>query len=228
MFEFRWLARIADIAAGDWNAVCASDYPFIRHEFLAALEQTGAVSAEAGWIARHLVVYDAQQLVAVMPGYIKTHSYGEFVFDFAWAEAYERHGLAYYPKWISAIPFSPVSGPRFCVRPGANAQAIIKQLLAFIEQQCTEQHWSSWHVLFPEHSFSGALAAHQLIQRKAVHFQWFNHNYESFEDFLAGCTSRKRKDIRKERERVHTQGIYLQRIEGHAITTEHWEAFFDF
>jgi len=228
MFDIRLLSSIADIPAAEWNAVCATDYPFIKHEFLGALEQSGAVSAEQGWIPQHIAVYDNTQLIAVMPGYLKAHSYGEFVFDFAWAEAYERHRLHYYPKWISAIPFSPVTGSRLCVRAGCDARAVLERVLEFIKRRVAEQKLSSWHLLFPEHAIAEHVSAYGMPARKAVHFQWFNDNYKTFDDFLAECNSRKRKNIRKERERVREQGIVLEQVEGHDITNEQWQTFYRF
>ena len=226
--DVRQLASINDIPATDWNAICATDYPFIRHEFLCALEQSGAVSEAAGWLPQHLAVYDNHQLIAVMPGYLKTHSYGEFVFDFQWAEAYQRHALDYYPKWISAIPFSPVTGPRLCVRAGYDVTVIAALLVDQIKQQVSEQKLSSWHLLFPERALAEQFAALGLPIRKAVHFQWFNENYSGFDDFLAQFNSRKRKNLRKERQRVIDQGITLERIEGKYITADLWERFYHF
>jgi predicted N-acyltransferase len=232
MPDIRLLSSIADIPAAEWNAVCATDYPFIQHAFMNALEQSGAVSAEQGWVPRHIAVYDnthdRDALIAIMPGYLKTHSYGEFVFDFQWAEAYARNGLHYYPKWISAIPFSPVTGPRLCMRAGCDARAILEQVLAFVIQQVNAQQLSSWHLLFPEQSLAKQVSAHGMFVRKAVHFQWFNYSYATFDDFLAACNSRKRKNIRKERERVREQCIVLERIEGRDITDEQWQKFYHF
>lgn len=216
------------IPPSEWNSVCNTEYPFIHHEFLSALEQTGAVSAESGWRPNHLLIYDNGQLVALMPGYLKDHSYGEFVFDFQWAEAYQRHGLHYYPKYISAIPFSPVSGPRLCIREGHDANDIADFALQAIKQFVADNSLSSWHLLFPDPSQSKLLSAHGAPTRRAVHFHWLNENYSSFDDFLAVFNSRKRKNLRKERHHVIDQGITLKRIEGRDIDDALWEKFYHF
>jgi len=228
MLEIKFIPSIESIPATEWNAICATDYPFIRHEFLLALEQSGAVSAETGWTPHHLLVYEKNILIAVMPGYLKDHSYGEFVFDFQWAEAYQRNGLNYYPKYISAIPFSPVTGPRLCVRTGYDVTTIANTIFEHIKQFFVEKELSSWHLLFPENSQAELFTGNGLLLRKAVHFQWFNKNYHSFEDFLETFSSRKRKNLRKERQKVIDQDITLHRIEGCDISAEQWERFYHF
>jgi len=228
MYKTKFLSSIQAIANTEWNTVCGTDYPFIRHEFLSALEQSSAVNAATGWTPNHLVVYDKNVLIAVMPGYLKAHSYGEFVFDFQWAEAYQRYGLPYYPKYISAIPFSPVTGPRLCVRAGYDAAAISKIIAEHIKQYVEENKLSSWHLLFPEHSVAEQFSAQGFPIRKAVHFQWLNKNYRQFNDFINRFSSRKRKNLRKERKKVIDQGITLRRIEGRDISDEQWDRFYHF
>ena len=228
MFNVRLLPSINEILGAEWNVVCGTDYPFIRHEFLSALEQSGAVSIETGWTPNHLVIYDKNILIAAMPGYLKVHSYGEFVFDFQWAEAYQRNGLDYYPKYISAIPFSPVTGPRLCVRTGYDATAISNTIAEYIKRFVVEKKLSSWHLLFPEHSVAAQFATLGFPIRKAVHFQWFNKNYQGFDNFIDSFSSRKRKNLRKERHKVIDQGITLHRIEGRDISEEQWERFYHF
>ena len=228
MLEAKFVSSIADIANTEWNRVCEMEFPFIHHEFLSALEQSGAASPVNGWTPHHLVIYDGSQLIAVMPGYLKDHSYGEFVFDFQWAEAYQRSGLHYYPKYISAIPFSPVSGPRLCIKPGYAAAEVATTALQAIKNFVSDRKLSSWHLLFPEQAQSDLFAAPDLLARRAVHFQWFNQNYRSFDNFLDDLNSRKRKNLRKERQKVAEQGILLQRIEGRDITEELWERFYYF
>jgi len=231
---------MADISAKDWNAVTGTDYPFTRHEFLHALELSGATGQQSGWEALHLLVYDETSLIAIMPTYLKQHSYGEYVFDHAWADAYHRHGLAYYPKLVSAIPFSPVSGQRICILPSYDAALVHAAIKTFMIEYCQTYKLSSWHLLFPEKSTSDQLLGSsldasldssldkQLAQRTAVHFQWFNEGFESFDDFLDLFSSRKRKNLKKERKQVAQQGISLEVFEGSDIPEHIWERFYHF
>ena len=228
MVTTRFISSIDYIACNEWNDVCGTEFPFIRHEFLSALEQSAVVSTENGWMPSHLLLYENDKLIAVMPGYLKDHSYGEFVFDFQWAEAYQRNGMKYYPKYICAIPFSPVTGPRLCVRTGYDTKSITATVLHAIQFFIADRKISSWHLLFPEQSQAELFYSHGSLLRKAVHFQWFNDNYLSFDDFLETFNSRKRKNLRKERHNVITQGIRLERIEGKDINDALWEKFFHF
>jgi predicted N-acyltransferase len=228
MLTVQFISSIDAITCNEWNDLCRTEFPFIRHEFLSALEQTHAVSIESGWTPMHLLIYDVRQLVAVMPGYLKDHSYGEFVFDFQWAAAYQRSALHYYPKYISAIPFSPATGPRLCIRAGYDSNEIVKTALQAIKQLVSDKQLSSWHLLFPEQGQANLFANLGLPQRTAVHFQWFNNDYQQFDDFLETFNSRKRKNLRKERQKIAAQGIVLQRIEGHDITDDLWECFYHF
>jgi predicted N-acyltransferase len=226
--ETRFLHSINEIPEKQWNALFASDYPFIQHSFLQALELTGATCLETGWAPQHPVVYDQQTPVAAMPAYLKSHSYGEFVFDFQWASAYERSGRSYYPKLLSAIPFSPVSGPRLGAARDYSLQNMLAVLLNDSKKYVRENSLSSWHILFPQEALSEQLKANGLLQRCAVQFHWFNDNYSDFDDFLARCNSRHRKNIRKERKKVAEQAINLSVIEGKDITDSQWQAFYLF
>jgi len=230
-FSFKFITSISQINATDWNTVTGSDYPFTRYEFLHALELSGAVGClnnqNSGWQPQHLLVYQNAKLVAVMPAYLKSHSYGEYVFDHAWADAYQRYGQAYYPKLVTAIPFSPVSGPRICIAEGQDQQAINTAIGDHIKQHCAQEKLSSWHLLFPTEDFSNQLST-DFMQRTAVHFQWLNEDFTSFEDFLATFSSRKRKNLKKERQQVVEQGITLEVFTGRDIPTEIWERFYHF
>jgi predicted N-acyltransferase len=173
------------------------------------------------------LVYQDTKLIAVMPAYLKQHSYGEYVFDHAWADAYQRYGQAYYPKLVTAIPFSPVSGPRICIAEGHDKPAITAAICAYIKQHCIDEKLSSWHLLFPTEDFSNQLSA-DFMQRTAVHFQWLNEGFTDFEDFLSTFSSRKRKNLKKERQHVVDQGITLEVFTGRDIPTEIWERFYHF
>lgn len=222
------LESIGALPAADWNAVTGMDYPFIRHEFLAALEASGAVSAQRGWRPRHVLVRQGAQLVAVMPMYEKAHSYGEYVFDWAWADAYHRHGLAYYPKWLAAIPFTPATGPRLCTAPGWDRAAIAAWLLPRLRDQAAQHGISSIHLLFPDEAEARELAVDGFMLRTGPQYHWFNQGYQDFDDFLACFNSRKRKALRRERRRVTEQGLTLDTLTGDDITPAIWEQFYRF
>lgn len=228
MLNVKFIDTIKKVPEADWNEIAGCDYPFTRHEFLYALEKSGATSEKTGWHVNHAVVYDHQQLVAVMPLYIKDHSYGEYVFDFQWAEAYQRYGHDYYPKLLTAIPFTPAAGPRFCVKAGASQQVIMQNLVDATKKFVVLENFSSWHCLFPEKNLSNLLTSYDLPQRVAVQFHWFNKGYSSFEEYLADFNSRKRKNLSKERKKIVEQGLILERLEGDQISGQIWERFYHF
>lgn len=223
-----FLSSLDQIPASDWNAVTGTDYPFLRHEFLYGLEQSGCTSAETGWQPCHLLLRDAAGILAVLPLYLKSHSYGEYVFDWSWADAWQRSGLDYYPKLVSAIPFTPATGPRLCMRPGADTDLAWEAALGAIRQFALKQSISSWHLLFPEEAVASRLLQAGLHRRTATQFHWHNNNYKSFDDFLAGFTSRKRKNLRRERSRVAEQGLTLKTLCGEEISPGHWQQFHRF
>lgn len=214
------LNGLAGLPAEQWNALRADDQPFLAHGWLAALEQSGAVSAATGWQPHHLAWREGEALRAVAPAYLKTHSYGEYVFDWAWAEAYQRAGLAYYPKLLLAIPFTPVGGPRFLGLPAARAM-----LIAELPRQVRQLGLSSAHVLYPAPDEMAMLAEAGWLERHGVQFHWQNHGYRDFSDFLDALSRDKRKKIRQERRRVAEQGVEVIVKEGRQITDDDW-AFF--
>ena len=230
-FTFNIITSLNQVSKADWNVVTGCDYPFTRYEFLHALELSGAVGGtgnqNSGWQPQHLLVYEEAQLVAVMPSYLKLHSYGEYVFDHAWANAYQHYGWAYYPKLVSAIPFTPVSGPRICIAEGYDQQSIISAINEYIIAYCARRKLSSWHLLFPSKDLSQTLAP-QLMQRTAVHFQWINEGFTCFDDFLSTFNSRKRKNLKKERQQVWDQNIILEVFTGNGIPEEIWNRFYYF
>lgn len=224
--QIRFINSIHQIEAAQWNHLCPSDYPFIRHEFLAALEDTGCTTAATGWQVWHLLVSEGEQLIAAMPGYVKTHSYGEYVFDWSWTDAYRRHGFAYYPKWIGAIPFTPCTGPRLLCAPEHQTPVLIENISHSLTTLCEEQALSGWHCLFPDNNLSAQLRSNQIPQRIGCQFHWFNRNYKNFDDFLAQMSSRKRKNIAKERRQVQEQNFSFEIKEGSEIGTHDWELFY--
>lgn len=220
----RFIDNIHLVDAAQWNYVVDKSYPFLRHEFLLALEQSHCVSKQTGWQPRHLLIEDGSQLIACLPLYIKTHSYGEYVFDQSWAQAYEQHGLAYYPKLVSAIPFTPAAGPRLSSL--VDLTEIIPIILAALKEQCLLLGASSWHGLFLDKPFKEALEKEQSLLRLACQFHWHNHQFRDFEHFLETFSSRKRKDVRKERKKLHEQGIQCQQWVAGEITDKLWNEFF--
>lgn len=211
-----------------WNNLAGDAYPFLRHEFLSALEQSGSVSEQTGWLPTHLLVMKDDELLAFMPLYLKNHSYGEYVFDHQWAHAYHQSGLAYYPKWLTAIPFTPCQGARICVKDTADQLDVTRLLLAFIKQMSEQQDVSSWHCLFPDLQQTELLRSLGLGIREGVQFQWFNKGYRDFNDFLDTLSASKRKMIKRERRRVGEQGVELLRIAGKAVSEQQWQVFFQF
>jgi predicted N-acyltransferase len=227
--QCRFISSINDISADKWNTVCGTDYPFLRHEFFAALENSGSTSEATGWQAHHLLLEDnKQQLLAVMPLFIKHHSYGEYVFDWSWADAYHRHGYEYYPKLLSAIPFTPATGPRWGVDQSVDSDEIQSLLFSALEQEALTLNISTIHCLFPNESGKSVLTQQHYIQRTGCQYHWLNKNYKSFDDFLGAFTSRKRKNLNKERRKVVEQDIELAIKEGADITEKEWQTFYLF
>lgn len=208
--QARIVPSLAGVDAGAWNALPGADSPFLRHEFLLALEESGCATPATGWQAQHVLLHDGGgRLAAAMPLYLKSHSWGEFVFDFAWAEAYHRAGLAYYPRLVSAVPFTPATGPRLL---GAAAQRA--GLLAAARGLLADGELSSLHVLFPATEDRAFLETAGLMPRLDCQFHWRNDGYGSFEEFLAGFTAEKRKKLRRERRRVAEAGIACRTVAG--------------
>lgn len=225
--NIEYIDSIEHIAADAWNAIAGTDYPFTRHEFLHALERSGAADADSGWQAAHVLVRRNDALVAVMPLYRKTHSYGEYVFDWSWADAYRRYGYAYYPKLLCAIPFTPATGPRLCVRAGEDFAAVAAAVVNALQQHLCGVA-SSLHILFPDREAGAAFAALGLSERTGVQYHWYNDGFADFDAFLATFNSRKRKSLRRERERVAEQGVTLRTLEGSAIGAQDWRLFHRF
>lgn len=225
----RVLDGIGGVDAAAWNRLAGSSQPFLRHEFLLALEESGCVVPRRGWTARHLVLEDATgELVGALPLYEKTHSRGEFVFDFAWANAYAQHGLAYYPKLLSAVPFTPVAGPRLLLGGAADAQSTGAVLHATASAYARERGLSSWHVLFPQDGDASTLRSAGLIERRDCQFHWYNRGYESFDAFLATFTAEKRKKAKRERRRVAEAGIEFDTYFGGDVDARLWQIVYGF
>jgi predicted N-acyltransferase len=225
--QTRSLARIDEVAASEWNAL-VGDYPFLRHEFLAALEQTGCACTRTGWRPRHLVVRDAAGLAAAAPLYEKTHSWGEFVFDFSWARAAEQAGMHYYPKLVCAIPFTPTTGPRLLCRADSNAGALREQLLLEMRERAMSWNASSVHALFLDAPARETCDQQQWLMRRDCHFRWQNRGYSTFDDFLNTFSAEKRKKARRERRRVIEQGIEFSTLRGDELDEQLIERVYAF
>ena len=225
----RFLESIAEVGAADWNALAGSAQPFLRHEFLLSLEESGCATARTGWAPRHVIVEDARgRIRGALPLYRKSHSRGEFVFDFAWANAYAQYGIKYYPKLLSAVPFTPVTGPRLLVDPSIAPDAPRTALIRAATDYARSEGLSSWHVLFPSGGDLAALSGAGLIERRDCQFHWFNRGYGSFEDFLATFTAEKRKKAKRERRRVAEAGIDFDTRMGGEMTDALWKTVYEF
>jgi uncharacterized protein len=223
-----FLPTLGEISQGEWDGLADTDYPFLQYKFLRGLETTHCTTAESGWQPCHAIVRNQQQAVAIMPLYLKSHSYGEYVFDWAWADAWRQLGLSYYPKLVSAIPFTPSTGPRICVEKGRDVEAIYQALLSAVYKFAEGKQISSWHLLFPEEALAQRFSARGLHLRVATQFHWFNDNFAHFDDFLATFNSRKRKSLKRERQRVAQQGITLRTLVGDDIGPTQWQQFYRF
>lgn len=226
-------ARLVDgikaIAPATWDALAnppgARTNPFISHAFLAALEESGSATVRTGWQPAHIVLERAGQPVAAAPMYVKSHSYGEYVFDHAWADAFARAGGEYYPKLQVAVPFTPVTGPRLLTGADANArEPLAKAMVAFAGRLGV----SSLHITFPTEAEAASLASQGFLQRDDQQFHWHNENYRDFADFLSALSSIKRKNLRRERAEAVKAGIDIEWITGSDLTEAHWDAFFAF
>ena len=213
--------EIDAIAGDDWNALVGDEYPFLQHSFLRAAEQSGSVSPDTGWTPRHLSLHRNGELCAAMPLYEKSHSWGEFVFDWAWAQAYERAGLSYYPKLVSAIPFTPAQSPRLLLKDPSDHDSAGTLLQAAIKL-AEDTDCSSLHVLFPTQTDMQICQDQQLKIRKDCQFHWRNQNYTSFNDFLQTFSAPKRKKVRQDRRRVVDAGITFRRMHGRDLDEAAW------
>jgi len=221
--------NLNEIPVADWNALEGGiDNPFLRHEFLAGLEQYDCVGEHWGWLPHHLVLFDDKQLLGAVPMYLKYNSYGELVFDWSWADAYQRAGLKYYPKLVSAVPYSPVTGPRLLIADHVDREKVADTLITKALALAADLQVSSLHWLFPHNADMQRLERHGLMRRTGTQFHWHNQGYGSFDDFLATFNAQKRKKLKRERRRVLEQGITIEVLDGHQANDEHWQVFHHF
>ena len=221
-YSVEFAESIEDIGLDTWQRIAGYDYPFMRYEFFQALESSGSVSKERGWYPQHLVFEDKQaadSIKSVMPMYLKSHSWGEYVFDWAWADAYQRAQLHYYPKLVATIPFTPTPSDKLL-----SNTVDYRQIFSYLIAHCQQQPISSWHLLFcPELDIAGV---DDVYQRHTVQFLWFNRQYQSFDHYLQSFTARKRKNTRKERLAIQKQGIEIRRVAVAQITASELEFFY--
>ena len=218
---------IQKIEASAWDRLNQSANPFLSHAFLSALEQSGSVGAQTGWDICHLALYDDdKRLCGALPAYLKSHSYGEYVFDHSWAHGFERAGGHYYPKLLGAVPFTPVPGPRLLTydNDGTAKAALIEGMRQFTDKLSL----SSAHINFIEEADKTSLEQAGWHIRRGVQFHWHNQDYADFDDFLAQLSSRKRKNIRKERASMSQHGLHFHKLHGDDIKSHHWDAFYEF
>ena len=219
---------IDDIPSAEWDAL-AGDDPFLRHAFLAALEHSGSACAESGWLPLHLSCRDDDgSLAGALPLYLKSHSYGEFVFDWAWADAYQHHGLHYYPKLVSAVPFSPVPGARLLVSTGVERAEVAAALIAQTRTLAKQFKASSIHCLFPVEAELPEWNSAGFLTRSDTQFHWHNRKYRDFEDFLRQFTAAKRKKVRRERRRIAESGIEMRMLRGDELDVRLMAAMYRF
>ena len=228
-FQLEIVDRLSDIPSGEWNALLPKDAgPFLRHEFLSTLEKTACVGANSGWQIAHLVLKDDQTLLGAMPLYLKQHSYGEFVFDWSWAQAYEQQGMQYFPKALCAIPFTPVQGSRILTGSASQIDAglVAQRLIEGLKTLVLQNNLSSAHVLFPYATEVERLKEQGFMLRDSVQFHWHNQGFDHFEQFLAALTMKRRKNIRREREQVARELIRFRHVPGISSTAADWEFFY--
>lgn len=220
-------SQISQINADQWNNFVTDNNPFIRHEFLSALEKHECASPNFGWHPCHISIYkdeEKSELIAAMPLYAKTNSYGEFVFDHAWSDAYHRNQLEYFPKLVSSIPYTPASGQRLLCDENKREE-LYPILLQTIQQFCQEQKYSSFHCLFANSDEQDWLENNGLMARHDCQFHWHNKNYKNFEEFLNTLDKKKRKNIRQERRRVEQQDVNIRVLNGHTASAKDWQDF---
>ena len=223
-------SSLSSIDKKQWNKLNICNHPFTSYDFLNALETSHSVSSKTGWTPKHILVKSGDDtIIGASPNYLKMHSYGEYIFDHSWANAFENAGGQYYPKLLSAIPFTPATGPRVLLNPqNNNNDEILKLIIDTYEQLVQKNNLSSAHINFITKQLSDKLNQRNWIKRKGLQFHWHNKEYKSFDDFLDKLKSNKRKAIKKERKKVSEYGLTIERMTGNALNTKVWDAFYEF
>ncbi|KAJ4966644.1 hypothetical protein NE237_018493 [Protea cynaroides] len=229
------VSSISEVSSDDWDA-CALDAtgpeklnPFLTHGFLSSLEESGCAVKETGWLPRHIIAQDEfENIIAVVPLYLKSHSYGEFVFDYSWADAYYSFGSSYYPKLQCCVPFTPVTGQRILIRNTWFKDQVFEKLVSALKDLTAKFKVSSLHITFPSEHEWHKMKEHGFLQRIGMQYHWQNHNYKSFDDFLMDMKQSKRKNIRQERKKISAQNLKMKRLRGDEIKARHWDSFYKF
>ena len=224
------VSDLTSIDKDQWNKLNKTNHPFTSYEFLTALELSKSVCQNTGWIPKHIVIKDDKNmLIGALPNYLKMHSYGEYIFDHSWANAYENAGGQYYPKLISAIPFTPATGPRFLISDDhLEKNKIFNLIVNTLQTIIIDNNLSSVHINFITSDVSEKLASKDWIERKGLQFHWHNNDYKSFDDFLDKLKSTKRKAIKKERKKISDSEVKIERISGNNLNHEIWNSFYQF
>ncbi|WP_196137986.1 GNAT family N-acetyltransferase [Aliikangiella sp. G2MR2-5] len=226
--EVRFVESIEKIGKEVWNSVVDTDYPFIQYEFLHLLESSGSVCSDSGWETCHIVVESGKKVVALAPCYIKHHGFGEYVFDYQWARAYQQLGFTYYPKLVTAIPFTPATGKRIYCCSEVNRAEVFNYIFEAVNKEIKLERFHSWHLLFESQPLEKISDRLPLLKRTGIQYHWFNKGYNSFDDFLNDCRKKNRKNIKRERKKVVEQNLKIRRIHGHDVTEEMASKLFDF
>ena len=223
-------SSLRNIDKNQWNKLNICNHPFTSYEFLNALETSNSVSTKTGWTPKHILVKNAaNNLIGASPNYLKMHSYGEYIFDHSWANAFENAGGQYYPKLLSAIPFTPATGPRILLSPQKNNNdEIFKLIIGTYEQLVKNNNLSSAHMNFITKQLSDTLDKRNWIKREGLQFHWYNKKYRSFDDFLDKLKGTKRKAIKKERKKINEYGLTIERLTGDALNVKIWDSFYEF
>lgn len=223
---FKTLNSLAEISPAEWNQFNHDNQPFLSHAFLAGLEEHNCLGNHVGWFPKHILAYDAEeQLIAAMPCYEKHNSFGEFVFDWQWASAYERAGLEYYPKLVCSVPFSPLTGQRLLSLQ--NSEALCKAFSEHIQMTVEKEQYSSAHILFLPEVQQSAFTRYGFLNRLGYQYHWHNQNYENFDAFLAGFSSKKRRNVKRERRlAMEIEGIGIEQRYGHELSDEEWQTVY--
>ena len=230
-----FVESIEEIGSEIWNGLAGIDNPFTRYEFLHSLESTGCTTDDSGWKPYHILVTEndvetqsGRRAIAAMPLYLKNNSWGEYVFDWSWAEAYTRHGMNYFPKFVTSIPFTPSVGTRILIKEGVDKLAVARLITEKVQLKAEALGASSWHILFPKEEEHKLLNSIGILPRAATQFHWYNNSYNSFSDFLASLNARKRKAIKKERKQIEDEGIIFRQTDGADISETQWSDFYLF
>lgn len=228
-----FVESIEEIGSEIWNGLAGIDNPFTRYEFLHSLESTGCTTDDSGWKPYHILVTEndvetqsSRRAIAAMPLYLKNNSWGEYVFDWSWAEAYTRHGMNYFPKFVTSIPFTPSVGTRILIKEGIDKLAVARLIFEKVQLKAEALGASSWHILFPEEEEHKLFNSIGISPRVATQFHWYNNSYNSFSDFLASLNARKRKAIKKERKQIEEEGISFRQTDGADISETQWTDFY--